>query len=184
MTLKGHAETALGIGLVFSAIGGMFGTIVLTFTAPALADVALHFSSFEYFWLVLMGLSCAVFIASDRPLKGFVTLLIGLLCGSVGLENPAAHPRFTFGNRRPAGRPEPDSGDDRPVRRLGECMRFAQFGDSLMVITKQVGKVLSRAWAGCCASTGARPCAAASWAPSSAHCPAPAPTSRRGCRTR
>ena len=28
MTLKGHAETALGAGLVFSAIGGLFGTPV------------------------------------------------------------------------------------------------------------------------------------------------------------
>jgi putative tricarboxylic transport membrane protein len=142
MTLKGHAETALGIALVFSAIGGVFGTIVLTFTAPALADVALRFSSFEYFWLVLMGLSCAVFIASDRPLKGLVTLLLGLLCGSVGLENPAAHPRFTFGN------PDLLGGLSLIPAMIGlfavsEVMRFAQFGDSLMVISKQVGKVLS-----------------------------------------
>ncbi|HEY5632792.1 MAG TPA: tripartite tricarboxylate transporter permease [Burkholderiaceae bacterium] len=97
MTRNGHAETALGVGLVFSAIGGLFGTLVLVVAAPALAEVALNFSSFEYFWLVLLGLTCAVFITSDRPLKGLVTLLLGLLLGSVGLENPAAHPRFTFG---------------------------------------------------------------------------------------
>jgi putative tricarboxylic transport membrane protein len=97
MTRNGHAERALGVGLVFSAMGGMFGTLVLIVAAPALAEVALNFSSFEYFWLVLLGLTCAVFITSDRPLKGLVTLLLGLLLGSVGLENPSAHPRFTFG---------------------------------------------------------------------------------------
>jgi len=96
MTRNGQAQTALGIGLVFSAIGGLFGTAVLIVGAPALAEVALNFSSFEYFWLVLLGLTCAVFITSDRPLKGIITLLLGLLLGSVGLENPAAHPRFTF----------------------------------------------------------------------------------------
>jgi TctA family transporter len=96
MTRKGQGETALGIGLVFSCIGGLFGTVVLIVAAPALAEVAIKFSSFEYFWLVLLGLSCAVFITSDTPLKGVITLCLGLLLGSVGLENPAGHPRFTF----------------------------------------------------------------------------------------
>src|SRR5688572_12807966 len=98
MTKKGQAELALGAGLVFSAIGGLFGTVVLILAAPALADIALRFSSFEYFWLVLLGLTCAVFITSDRPLKGLITLFLGLLVACVGLGNPAGHPRFTFSN--------------------------------------------------------------------------------------
>jgi TctA family transporter len=98
MTKKGQAELALGAGLVFSAIGGLFGTAVLIVAAPALAEFALKFSSFEYFWLVLMGLTCAVFMTSDRPLKGFVSLLLGLFVACVGLGNPAGFPRFTFGN--------------------------------------------------------------------------------------
>jgi TctA family transporter len=98
MTRKGLAEVALGAGLVFSAVGGLFGTVVLMVAAPTLAEFALKFSSFEYFWLVLMGLTCAVFISSDKPLKGFVTLLLGLLVAGVGLNNPAAYARFTFGN--------------------------------------------------------------------------------------
>jgi putative tricarboxylic transport membrane protein len=98
MTRKGQAEIALGAGLVFSAVGGLFGTAVLMLLAPALAEFALKFSSFEYFWLVLMGLTCAVFISTDRPLKGLVSLFLGLLIACVGLGNPAAFPRFTFGN--------------------------------------------------------------------------------------
>jgi TctA family transporter len=98
MTKKGQAETALGAGLVFSAIGGLFGTAVLIVSAPALAEIALKFSSFEYFWLVLLGLSCAVVITSESPLKGVVSLLIGLSVACVGLGNPAGFPRFTFGN--------------------------------------------------------------------------------------
>ena len=70
MTKKGQAEMALGAGLVFSAVGGLFGTVVLILAAPALADFALNFSSFEYFWLVLLGLTCAIFITSDQTLKG------------------------------------------------------------------------------------------------------------------
>jgi putative tricarboxylic transport membrane protein len=98
MTRKGMSETALGAGLVFSAIGGLFGTAVLMVSAPALAEFALKFSSFEYFWLVVMGLTCAVFISTDRPLKGLISLFLGLMIACVGLGNPAAFPRFTFGN--------------------------------------------------------------------------------------
>jgi TctA family transporter len=98
MTKKGQAELALGAGLVFSAIGGLFGTAVLILSAPALAEAALQFSSFEYFWLVLLGLTCAIVITSERPLKGVVSLLIGLAIACVGLGNPAGFPRFTFGN--------------------------------------------------------------------------------------
>src|SRR5207237_702235 len=87
MAKKGQAELALGAGLVFSALGGLFGTAVLMLAAPALAEFALKFSSFEYFWLVLLGLTCAVFITSDRPLTGFVTLMLGLLVACVGLGN-------------------------------------------------------------------------------------------------
>jgi TctA family transporter len=98
LTRKGRAEEALGAGIVFSAIGGIFGTIVLVTAAPALADIALQFSSFEYFWLVCLGLTCAVFITTDSPLKGIITLFIGLFTATIGLENPAGQPRFTFGN--------------------------------------------------------------------------------------
>jgi putative tricarboxylic transport membrane protein len=103
MTKKGQAEVALGAGLVFSAVGGLFGTAVLILAAPALADFAVKFSSFEYFWLVLLGLTCAVFITSDRPLKGLITLFLGLLVACVGLGNPAGFPRFTFGNTEMTG---------------------------------------------------------------------------------
>jgi TctA family transporter len=103
MTRKGQGELALGAGLVFSVIGGLFGTAVLIAAAPALAEVALKFSSFEYFWLVVLGLLSAVFIAFSNPLKGIVSLLLGLAVASVGNDNPAGFPRFTFGNAELAG---------------------------------------------------------------------------------
>ena len=103
MTRKGQAEKALGAGLVFSAVGGLFGTVVLIVAAPALADFALNFSSFEYFWLVLLGLTCAVFISTGSPVKGLMMLFLGLLVACVGLGNPAGFPRFTFGNTEMSG---------------------------------------------------------------------------------
>ena len=57
-----------------------------------------HSENREPVALVLMGLTCAVFMTSDRPLKGFVSLLLVLFVACIGLGNPAGFPRFTFGN--------------------------------------------------------------------------------------
>src|SRR5690606_20147732 len=52
----------------------------------------------EYFWMALLGLTCAAFIGAASPIRGMVSLLIGLLISTVGLNNPAGVPRFTFGS--------------------------------------------------------------------------------------
>jgi TctA family transporter len=146
MTKKGQAETALGAGLVFSAIGGLFGTAVLIVAAPTLAEFALKFSSFEYFWLVLLGLTCAVFMTSDRPLKGFVSLLLGLLIACVGLGKPAGFPRFTFGNIEMLG------GIGMIPLMIGmfaisEILRFAVDMDPPMkIVDKPLGNVFKGMW--------------------------------------
>ncbi len=147
MTKKGQAEMALGAGLVFSAVGGLFGTLVLILAAPALADFALNFSSFEYFWLVLLGLTCAVFITTDQPLKGVVTLLLGLLVACVGLGNPAGFPRFTFGNAELTG------GIGMIAMMIGmfaisEIIRFVvDTSPPAELVVEKVGSVLSGQWA-------------------------------------
>jgi TctA family transporter len=146
MTRKGQAELALGAGLVFSAIGGLFGTAVLIVAAPTLAEFALKFSSFEYFWLVLLGLTCAVFMTSDRPLKGFVSLMLGLLIACVGLGNPAAFPRFTFGSVEMMG------GIGMIPLMIGmfaisEIIRFAvDTNPPMKIIDKPLGNVFKGMW--------------------------------------
>ncbi|HKK34901.1 MAG TPA: tripartite tricarboxylate transporter permease [Paracoccaceae bacterium] len=97
MTRKGLGEQALGTALICSAIGGLVGTTVLVLSAPMLAEVALQFTQFEYFWLACLGLTCAVFVSTASPLKGAVSLLIGLFLATVGLDVTAGHPRYTLG---------------------------------------------------------------------------------------
>ena len=98
MTRSGRSEEALGAVLVFSSLGGLFGTVVLVTASPALAEIALKFSSFEYFWLVVLGLSCAIFVSPGAPSRAIVSLLIGLFAATIGIDNPAGEPRYTFGN--------------------------------------------------------------------------------------
>jgi putative tricarboxylic transport membrane protein len=97
LTRKGQAEVALGAGLWFSALGGIAGTISLVVMAPALAELALNFSTYEYFWLAFLGLMCATLVARSSPVKAIASMLLGLLIACIGMENPGGVPRFTFG---------------------------------------------------------------------------------------
>ncbi|MBP5980022.1 MAG: tripartite tricarboxylate transporter permease [Halomonas sp.] len=94
---KGRAREALGINLVCSIFGGIFGTIILFVVAQSLAEVALKFSAFEYFWLAVLGLSCSIFISVGSRTKAFLSLLFGILLSTVGLDMMSGAPRFTFG---------------------------------------------------------------------------------------
>ncbi|WP_280563801.1 MULTISPECIES: tripartite tricarboxylate transporter permease [unclassified Chromohalobacter] len=94
---QGRARETLGTNLVCSVFGGLFGTLVLVFVSSSLAEVALKFSSFEYFWLALLGLSCSIFISIGSKTKAFLSLLVGLLLSTVGLDMMSGAPRFTFG---------------------------------------------------------------------------------------
>ena len=146
LTLKGQAEIALGAGLVFSAIGGLFGTMVLIFFSPSLAEFALKFSSFEYFWLMVLGLSGAIFIGNSSLLKASISLLLGLLVSCVGLENPAAYPRFTM------GMPELMSGIELIPMMVGmfamsELLRYVtDMEPPAVVLTQKIGNIFSGMW--------------------------------------
>jgi TctA family transporter len=98
MTRKGELNLNMGVNLVFSVAGGLIGVAVLVAAAPMLAELAINFSSFEYFWLACLGLTCAVFMTNSDPVKGFLSLFIGLLIATVGIDPAAGFPRFTFGN--------------------------------------------------------------------------------------
>jgi putative tricarboxylic transport membrane protein len=147
LTKKGQAEIALGSGLVFSVLGGIFGVLVLIVAAPALAEIALKFSSFEYFWLVMLGFTCAIFIAGTDPLKGVVSLLLGLLVACVGLENPAGAPRYTLGNAELTG------GIPLIPLMIGmfaisEVLRFASNNDKpALAIDRPFGNIFAGMWA-------------------------------------
>lgn len=94
---RGKASECLGVSLVCSVIGGIAGTLALIFIAPSLAEVALKFSSFEYFWLATLGLSCAIFVSPGSILKSLMALCFGLFMSTVGLDMITGSPRFTLG---------------------------------------------------------------------------------------
>jgi TctA family transporter len=97
LTRAGRSSEALGVCLTFSVAGGLLGSVILTLFAPQLANVATWFTVAEYFWLYLLGLSCAVIVSRGSTLKAAFALIVGLLFSTVGLSAVHTQARFTFG---------------------------------------------------------------------------------------
>ena len=97
MTKKGQSKKALTGALVASAIGGILGGLVLLFAAPPLARAALLFGPAEYFVLAIFGLTIIASLASGHILKGFISGLIGLFIGTIGMDPIRGAMRYSFG---------------------------------------------------------------------------------------
>jgi putative tricarboxylic transport membrane protein len=101
---SGRGGEAMGMATSASVIGTLIGVLALAVVAPLLADFALGFGSYEYFWLAIFGIVIAgQMTAFDDPLKGWIAGVIGLLAAMVGQDGIHAHDRFTFGSTDLAG---------------------------------------------------------------------------------
>ena len=98
LALAGKGGLAMGLATTSSAFGTLIGILFLALIAPWLAEAALRFGSYEFFWLALFGVVISgQLTAFDDPLKGYVAGLIGLLVAMIGMESLHAFQRFTFG---------------------------------------------------------------------------------------
>lgn len=94
----GRAGEAMGIATTSSAIGTVIGTLALAAVAPMLANVALDFHSYEFFWLALFGVIISGQLTTTKaPVKGYIAGILGLLVAMIGMEGIHAHVRFDFG---------------------------------------------------------------------------------------
>ena len=97
MARDGQGGRALAIAAYASFAGGTLGAVALMLFAGYLAALALAFQSPEYTLLLLLALSSVVvFASSSARLPSLVTLLIGLMLGTIGTDQLAGIPRFTF----------------------------------------------------------------------------------------
>lgn len=99
MTLRGEGLRALGLSTVSSGIGGFVSGIALLTIAPLLSELSLKFSSGEYFWIAIFGLTIIASISPENILKGCAAGALGLMFACVGADVMTGYARFTFGNR-------------------------------------------------------------------------------------
>ncbi len=94
---QGRAGRAMGIATTGSVAGSLFGVFCLAALTPVLAEFALKFGAFEFFWLGLLGVLMSGTLTGSEPIKGWLMGLLGLFVAGIGQDPVHAYDRFTFG---------------------------------------------------------------------------------------
>ena len=97
MAKQGRGGLALILDLLCSSLGGLIGVALLMLVASPLAQFALLFSNFEYFWLGLLGLSMSALVTQGSTFAGVMSAALGVLISTVGRDILSSVPRYTFG---------------------------------------------------------------------------------------
>lgn len=101
---QGRAGEAMVLATAGSFLGTLVGMIALALLAPLLAEFALAFGSFEFFWLAVFGVLISGHLtAIDDPLKGWIAGVLGLLIAMIGQEGIHAYARLSFGSTELSG---------------------------------------------------------------------------------
>ncbi len=103
MARKGRAGPALMIAAVGSFIGGTVSILGLMFIAPPLAKVMIAIGPSVEVVLMLLALSVITMVSAGSRIKTALMVVLGLLLGSIGLDNLTGTARFTFGYTSLAG---------------------------------------------------------------------------------
>ncbi|WP_045522188.1 tripartite tricarboxylate transporter permease [Neobacillus niacini] len=96
MAKKGRAGSALSIAAIGSFVAGIITLVALIALAKPLSAVALKFGPAEYFSLMLLGLGAVSGLAGKSVTKALIMTVLGLLLGTIGIDNVSGIARFTF----------------------------------------------------------------------------------------
>src|SRR5438094_1778587 len=97
MARKGRGGAALAIAAVGSYIAGTASVVALMVMAPPLARVALRFGPPEQLALLLLGLLVLAYMSSGSMLKALAMAALGLLLGTVGIDQMTGYMRYAYG---------------------------------------------------------------------------------------
>src|ERR1043166_4631238 len=86
------------ISAIGSFVGGTFSLVGLMFIAPPLAKVMIAIGPSVEVVLILLALVVIAVVSAGSRLKTATMITLGLLLGTIGLDNLTGIPRFTFGD--------------------------------------------------------------------------------------
>lgn len=99
MTQRGAAGKAIGAAVLCSSFGGTCSVILMMMATPILADWAIsNFGPPEIFALVFFGIAIASSVGAKTLWKGWLSVLLGLMVATVGLDPVAGMERYNFGS--------------------------------------------------------------------------------------
>jgi putative tricarboxylic transport membrane protein len=93
---QGRAGEALGAGAAASAVGAIFGVIIVVALIPLMEQIILTFGPPQVFWLALFGLTIIATVVRGKVLAGLASAGLGLLFAFHGFDPVTGTPRYTY----------------------------------------------------------------------------------------
>jgi putative tricarboxylic transport membrane protein len=97
MAARGAPAKALGWALVAALIGGLVSSAVMVLLAGPMSELALKFDSPDYFAAVFFGLTTVVALAGKSMVNSLISLCVGLLVATIGIDSMYGAERYAFG---------------------------------------------------------------------------------------
>jgi putative tricarboxylic transport membrane protein len=94
---KGFARTAIACAATASAVGSLFGVIVLILLIPAIRPLLLEFGPAERLLIGIWGLTTIIGIPGHSPFKAAAMCSLGFLAAMVGSDVRTGDARWIFG---------------------------------------------------------------------------------------
>ncbi|MFC2040193.1 tripartite tricarboxylate transporter permease [Chloroflexota bacterium] len=98
MSQRGEGGKALGISATSSAIGALFGLVVLVLLIPVVLPIVTSVRAPEFLMLVLFGLAAVAFAAKGNMLKGLMSGGLGILLSLIGFSGIFGVLRYNLGS--------------------------------------------------------------------------------------
>ena len=97
LTKQGRGAFAIGISATSSALGTIFGILVLLTALPFIRAIILQFSFPEFTMMAVLGLAAIAISSTGNRLLGLVSGLFGVLLSFVGFAPVGGELRYVFG---------------------------------------------------------------------------------------
>ena len=98
MAKAGRGAAALATAAIGSFVAGTIATVLLSFLAPVVAELAVGLGPVDYVALMVVAFLTVGALLGASVLRGLASLALGLFIGMIGIDDSTAQQRFTFDN--------------------------------------------------------------------------------------
>jgi putative tricarboxylic transport membrane protein len=97
MAKAGRAAQALATAAIGSFVAGTIGTMLLVLVTPMMVSFAIDLGAPDYLAIMLLGFIAVSAVLGASRVRGFASLLLGLVIGLVGIDRVTGQQRLTLG---------------------------------------------------------------------------------------
>ncbi|MGW4424121.1 tripartite tricarboxylate transporter permease [Streptosporangium sp. NPDC004631] len=97
MAKAGRAAQALATAAIGSFVAGTIGTLLLVLVTPLVVTFAISLGAPDYFAIMMLAFIAVTAVLGTSRVRGFASLLLGLVIGVIGIDAVTGQQRLTLG---------------------------------------------------------------------------------------